>query len=522
MRKFILSIVAFLVFAGIIRADSLVLLHTNDTHSMIESDGEGRGGVLPRKVIIDSIRQVEKNVLLIDAGDMVQGTLYFKFFGGEVEYPLMNMLGYDIRVLGNHEFDNGISSLAEYYKKVDAECLSANYDFAQTALKGIFKPYTIKKIGNKKIGFIGLNVDPKGLIAEQNIEGVVWSDIIEVANNTAEFLKKKKKCDLIVAITHIGYENRDGKTTDVELAQQSRYIDIIIGGHSHTLIDPNDSSKYPSIIQNIDGKKVLIAQCGKSGKYLGYIKIDMKNIDTGMFDYQLFPVNERIDKSVYDKRIIDFISKYKSTVDSINSVPVGYASVDLDNEQTTGAFANWAGDYAMYEGQRLADSLRIANPELGLPQRIDLGMMNVGGIRQFIKEGIIYEGQVLSTFPFANRMVIVKIKGEYLYEALSSAARRQGEAISDEVRVVVNKDWSVRSILISGKHIDKEKDYYISTLDYLAWGNDGMEALTKGEIVWSDNKDSCVPILRYIRYLTENGMPVTADPHSRFVEAVDL
>ena len=522
MKRLILLVIAVVALSFFISAESLVLLHTNDTHSQIESDDMGRGGVLPRKVLIDSIRRVEKNVLLIDAGDIVQGTLYFKFFKGEVEYPIMNMLGYDIRILGNHEFDNGLTSLVDLYKDAEAECLSANYDFGTTGLKKIFKPYTIKKINGKKIGFIGLNVNPQGLISEQNIEGVVWQDIISSANDVASILKNKKKCDLVVAITHIGYENRDGKTTDVELAQQSSDIDIIIGGHSHTLID-SVGDKYRFLIKNSIGKDVLVTQSGKSGRYMGYIKIDLDDLgEADKYDYRLLPVFDRFDKSMYDKKIIEFIAPYRAVVDSINSVPVGYAAMDFDNELTTGTFANWAGDFAMYEGQRLMDSLRVADLSKNLPQRIDMGMMNVGGIRQYIKKGIVCEGQVLSTFPFSNRLVILKIKGKYLYEALSSAAKRRGEAVSNEVRVIINKDWSVRNILISGNPIDLEKDYFICTLDYLAWGNDGMDAFKSGEIVWSDDKDSCVPILRYIKKFTSNGMPLYSDTQSRFVEAVDF
>ena len=141
-------------------AERLVILHTNDTHSNIESDRNGVGGILPRKAIIDSVRKAEKNVILVDAGDMVQGTLYFKYFRGDVEYPLFNMMGYDVRILGNHEFDNGIDELARNWKKVKGARLSANYDFSKTPAAGLFKPYVVKKIGKKKIGFIGINVDP--------------------------------------------------------------------------------------------------------------------------------------------------------------------------------------------------------------------------------------------------------------------------------------------------------------------------------------------------------------------------
>ncbi|MDE7419986.1 MAG: metallophosphoesterase, partial [Muribaculaceae bacterium] len=185
-------------------ARDLVILHTNDTHSLILPDGDGKGGVLQRKAIIDSVKRANKDVLLIDAGDKVQGSLYFKFFKGDVEYPLQNLLGVDISILGNHEFDNGLKALADKERMLKTERLSANYDFTGTAAEGLFKPYTVKTIGGKKIGFIGINIDPESIIAQANYEGMGFKNVIETANETAAFLKKKKKCDLVVAVTHIG------------------------------------------------------------------------------------------------------------------------------------------------------------------------------------------------------------------------------------------------------------------------------------------------------------------------------
>ncbi|MDE6559177.1 MAG: metallophosphoesterase, partial [Muribaculaceae bacterium] len=244
-------------------AENLVILHSNDTHSLIDPDESGRGGVLQRKAIIDSVRKAEKNVILVDAGDVVQGTLYFKFFKGDVEFPLMNMMGYDIQILGNHEFDNGMEALAPYYRELKADRLSANYDLSETPLKGLLQPYTIKKIGGKKVGFFGINTDPASLIANANYEGLKFSDPIITANATADFLRHDKKCDLIVAVTHIGARKENEKPTDYELAAASRNIDLIIGGHSHNVISPDlHDEGLESSVLNADGKPVVIAQTG--------------------------------------------------------------------------------------------------------------------------------------------------------------------------------------------------------------------------------------------------------------------
>ncbi|MDE5812855.1 MAG: metallophosphoesterase, partial [Muribaculaceae bacterium] len=202
MKKIILTMamIAGAAFGAVAR--DLVILHTNDTHSLILPDADGRGGVMQRKVIIDSVRSANKDVILVDAGDKVQGSLYFKFFKGDVEYPLQNMLGVDIAILGNHEFDNGLQALADNERKLKAERLSANYDFSGTPADGLFKPFAIRKVDGKKIGFIGINLDPESIITQAHYEGMKFLNVIESANSTAAFLKEKKKCDLVVAVTH--------------------------------------------------------------------------------------------------------------------------------------------------------------------------------------------------------------------------------------------------------------------------------------------------------------------------------
>lgn len=511
-----------LLCATVAGAANLVILHTNDTHSLIYPDEQGRGGVLQRKAVIDSIRNAEKNVILVDAGDVVQGTLFFKFFKGEVEYPLMDMMGYDIRILGNHEFDNGIYDLAKYYKKSKATSLSANYDFSGTPLEGIFEPYTIRNIGGKKIGFFGINIDPKSLITEENYHGIIWHDVIKIANETAAFLKKDKKCDLVVAVTHIGYIKQNEKTTDVELAQASKDIDIIIGGHSHTLIDPDNSAKYPHLIKNSEGKNVLVTQTGKSGRYLGYIKINLDNLsataDGNDFTYRLIPITDRFSSEKLDKKIEKFLNPYRAKVDSVNNIRVGKCITKMKGS-STGAFANWTADFGFYYGGQIVDSLR--NTGRTIPP-IDFAMMNIGGIRRDFNEGYITQGDVLSAFPFSNKIVLVKIKGSDLFEALSVAASKGGEAVSDEIRVTLNPDNSIHSVIINGNKLEPNRNYLFATIDYLAWGNDDLDALARGEIIWSDKEEMSVRILQYINHLTSLGMPITAPDNNRFLPAISL
>lgn len=522
-RLMALALAAFMGAAAILAKD-LVILHANDTHSQIDPMASGAGGVLQRKAIIDSVRKAEKNVLLVHAGDAVQGSLYFRFFRGDVEYPLMNMEGYDINILGNHEFDNGIDELAKHYKTLKSKRLSANYDFTGTPLEGLFEPYTIKKIDGKKIGFIGLNVDPESLIAAENIPGVKFNDILQTANRTAEYLKKEKHCDLVVAVTHIGYNSKSGKTSDVDLAKGSRNIDIIIGGHSHTVVDPARPDLNPNIVDNLDGKPVMIAQTGKYGPYLGYIKIDLdklKTSDARDYEQKLIPVTDRFPKEKLDKKMMSFLSAYRHTVDSVNARVIGSALYSLDGDSRTGGYPNWIADFAADYGQHVLDSIHASDPASQLPRSLDFAIMNVGGIRSSMPQGEITEGSMLSTFPFANKMVIMEISGADILKAFEVAARKGGEAVSSEVRVAVNPDGSVRGVRIGDSPLDPDKIYAVCTIDYLAGGNDDLRSLANGKRVWTDTVDMAYPILDYIESFTANGLPIAPDPTPRFLPAID-
>lgn len=520
----ICSMLALVAISLCAFGESLVILHTNDTHSNIDPDQNGQGGILQRKAIIDSVKRAEKNVLLVDAGDIVQGTLFFKYFRGDVEYPLMNMMGYDIEILGNHEFDNGIEELAANAKKLKAHKLSANYDFKGTPLEGLYTPYTIKKIGKKKIGFIGLNVDPESLISKENIKGVKFNDIIATANTTAAYLKKDRKCDMVVVVSHIGYTPEvPGKTTDVDLAKASHDIDIIIGGHSHTLVTPGSESRYPSLVKNADGKNVLIGQTGKYGRNLGYIKINLdKTGDGSDYDYKLIPVTDRFPHESFDKNIEKFLAPYRAKVDSVNNRVIAWSQFDLDSDDPDGGYANLAGDFARYTGQKTLDSIHAADPSSTLPSRLDIGLMNVGGIRKSMPKGAVTEGQILSTFPFANHMVILEITGEDFIKAMEVAAARGGEGVSENVRVVTGPDKSVIRVLVDGDEIDPAKTYTMGTIDYVAEGNDEFKSVANARLLYRDDKEMSAPMMRYIVHTNDMGLPIAPDLNPRFVKAITL
>ena len=252
-------------------SQDLVILHTGDTHSQIEpirvGKGSGTAGVHRRAEYFAQVKAAHENVLLLDAGDYNQGTPYFTVFKGDLEMQLMNALGYDVVGIGNHEFDNGVDELARRLSMAQFPIVCANYDFTGTPLESLVKPYVIIEKAGKKIGIFGLTTDVTTLVAKQNREGIVYHDVYEVANNMAKELKKKQKCDLVIALTHIGYSGYPEEVTDISLAQKTSNIDIIIGGHSHTFLETE------SVFKNAKGKNVLVLHAGSHGEYVGRLDL---------------------------------------------------------------------------------------------------------------------------------------------------------------------------------------------------------------------------------------------------------
>lgn len=251
---------------------NIVILHTNDTHSRIEPLPEtdrtapGKGGAERRAVYINQVRNEHKNALLFDAGDFLQGTPYFNLFKGEVEVEAMNRMKYDAATLGNHEFDYGLEVLKKVVRQATFPIVSSNYDFSETVLDGLTKPWLIIRKDGVRIGIIGINIQPKGLIAAENYEGMKFLDPIETANRLAAELRSKHKCDMIVCLSHLGYQD------DIKLAESTRNIDLIIGGHSHTFM------KEPDIRKNPDNKDVMIYQTNGRGVYVGRIDVELKKV----------------------------------------------------------------------------------------------------------------------------------------------------------------------------------------------------------------------------------------------------
>ncbi len=249
----------------------ITILHTNDVHSRIEpfplSDPKwpGLGGVARRAALINEIRQQEKNVLLLDVGDIFQGTPYFNLYGGELELKLMTQMGYDATTIGNHDFDNGMDGLLKQMPHANFPFLCANYDFSDTPLAGKTTPYKVFVKDGIRIGVFGIGIELAGLVDKKLYGSTIYIDPLAKAAEYAHHLKSEEKCDLIICLSHLGYNYKEKKVNDVMLAQQSKNIDLILGGHTHTLLEK------PVSYKNSDDKEVLIAQVGWAGIRLGKI-----------------------------------------------------------------------------------------------------------------------------------------------------------------------------------------------------------------------------------------------------------
>ncbi|MDT7833030.1 metallophosphatase [Flavobacteriaceae bacterium S356] len=251
----------------------ITILHTNDTHSQVEPfeknhhRNPNKGGVARRATLIEGIRRENPNTLLLDAGDIFQGTPYFNYFGGELEFKLMSMLKYDVATIGNHDFDNGIDGLYKQLPHAKFDFVSANYDFKNTVLDTHVKPYKILKRDVIKIGIFGLGVALKGLVGEKLYKETKYLDPIGVSQDMTRILKDEEHCDLIICLSHLGYFYRrnPSRISDLNLAKATKNIDLIIGGHTHTFLPK------PTVVKNSEGENMLVNQVGAYGINLGRI-----------------------------------------------------------------------------------------------------------------------------------------------------------------------------------------------------------------------------------------------------------
>ncbi len=278
MRRNIIITLMWVALAVAAQAQDkkLVILHTNDTHSCImplnenlaDKNVAGRGGFIRRLELLKDQRREDPDLLYFDSGDFSQGSPYYTMFKGDVEVGLMNRMGIDAATIGNHEFDFGLENMARIFKMATFPIVCANYDFTGTPVEGLVKSYVIIKRKGVKIGVFGLAPQLDGLVSKQTCEGVRYLDPVAKALEVATFLKEKKKCDLVICISHLGWKM--DVTDDLAAIAGSRNIDLVLGGHSHTYLEELE------YVKNLDGKDVPVDQNGKHGVWIGKLTVDLK------------------------------------------------------------------------------------------------------------------------------------------------------------------------------------------------------------------------------------------------------
>jgi 5'-nucleotidase len=281
IRKAALSAGAIVAGPSIARASDylvphkLTILHTNDTHSRMEPfpmDGgrnQGMGGIAARGEIISKIRKEEEHVLLLDAGDIFQGTPYFNLYKGEPEIKAMAAMQYDACTIGNHDFDGGMENLAtQLTRHATFPMLVSNYDFTGTPMEQKTEPYKIFKKGKIKIGVFGVSIEGRGLIPDNLFGATQYLDPIQKANEMADVLRNEKDCDMVICLSHLGYQYKDEKVSDEVMAKETQNIDLIIGGHTHTFFDK------PLTYKNKKGDDVIVNQVGWAGIVLGRLDFE--------------------------------------------------------------------------------------------------------------------------------------------------------------------------------------------------------------------------------------------------------
>ena len=271
---------------------NITILHTNDVHSHVEpfskdhSEFPNKGGFERRATLISKIRRQNPDTLLFDAGDIFQGTPYFNFYGGEIEFKLMSMLGYDAITIGNHDFDNGMDGLDKQLPNAKFDIISSNYDFKNTILESKVSDYKIYNKSGIKIGVFGLGIELEGLVSKDLYKETKYLDPIDIANDTAKKLKETENCDIVICLSHLGYkyEKFPNKVSDLNLAKSTKNIDLIIGGHTHTFMNK------PVVVKNNVGNDVLINQVGCFGLYLGRIDFSFDSHNNKIFNSNLLMI----------------------------------------------------------------------------------------------------------------------------------------------------------------------------------------------------------------------------------------
>jgi 5'-nucleotidase / UDP-sugar diphosphatase len=457
----------------------LRVLHTNDHHARIEPadvGGEMFGGVSRRKTLIDRLRAEGGNQLLLDAGDVFQGTLYFNQYKGMADLTFYNALGYDAMAVGNHEFDSGQQPLANFIANANFPVLSANITTdASSPLAGMIRPWIVKEVGGERVGIFGLTTEETAILSSPG-PGVTFTPVVDAARRSVAELEAQG-INKIIALTHVGL------SVDQTIARQVDGIDLIVGGHSHTPLNgqPGAVGPYPLIERAPNGTNVVIVQNWEWGKWLGDIRVGF-NAEGQVTNWQGAPIP--VDASITpDAGFEAQIAQYRGPIEQLRATVIGEAAVELD-----GSRANVRSRETNL-GNLIADAML----DKTRPDGSQIVITNGGGIRASINAGPVTVGEVLEVLPFGNTLARVDLTGEQVKAALENGVGRveTGEGRFPQVagmRFTYNPDAPAGSRVVSievmrdGSYvaIDPAATYRVVTNNFMLTGGDGYAVFTQG------------------------------------------
>lgn len=442
-------------------AYSLEILHTNDEHAHHLADQDGVGGAARLATVLKEARANNPNVLLLDAGDRFSGTLFHYFYKGDDQVPLMNALGYDAMVPGNHEFDNGSETLARFISSVDFPVLAANVDVsADPFLTGLIEPYTVLDIDGLQVGVIGIVTPATPTISQPEETVVFGEDVIAIANNAAVELTEQG-VTLIILLTHQGF------TEDINMARQLRNVDIIIGGHSNTV-----PANYPLEATDADGNRVLVGQAGFHGRQVGHMTAGFDG--SGRIVSSRGSVITLNDTYAEDPDIVALLDELEAPLATITDEVIGQSAFDYRHESCLGG-------NACDLGALVTDAMLEATGA-------DLAVINTGALRDDLLHGDVTYANILSVLPFANQVSVIQLAGIDVIAMFEYGVSSDILGAFPQVagaRVIWRADsppgQRIASIDIQNGDewviLDPAKTYVVATVDFMRNGGDGYTVL---------------------------------------------
>ncbi len=507
----LISLVAGYFYLTSFLTHKVVILHTNDMHGRLESfdknlKSRNIGGLARIAYYIKQVKREHKNVLVLDAGDMIQGTLYFKIFNGLPNIKFMSKAGYDMAVLGNHEFDKGISILEQVVDAAKFPMLCANINFINNpGLNNKIQPYLIKNYGGLKIGIIGIVTDDLKTLTGSSTKIEVYDDVL----TTKKYVNLiKDKVDFIIVLSHIGFWE------DVKLAKAVNNIDLIIGGHSHTLLGT------PFIVKHKSGNKTYIVQAGEHGQQIGKIELLFNHKKLSNLDYYIVPINDKIPA---DKQLQKEISVYSRQLKVLTTTKVGHIKNKLIGKKKLIRSRQTSA------GVLVTNSIKYKFPD------VDIVLQNSGGIKfhRNLPPGDFTLAQVYELYPFENTLVIAKINGEQLKSVLETSARKlpllsgaflqskgleysidlkkDPQLVSDDNTKIIKEGNRIYNVKVNGKELKSDAYYKVAFNNFMHFGGDGYSQLKHAKVI-KKTKSQVQDLI--IQYLKDNS-PIVIEKSDR-------